>query len=750
MRKNRKDSVYAKTFRKGVKSSLIPLLFLSFCVFAFSTGQSLERLRDADYSILVKDDQLITYMLEDLSRSMENLARDPTAIDFAMHPSQTDTERNAALCAVLDNLTDSYPYVDVSYLVSSHAGLSLTSMGHVLSGTPDWFADYLEDCQPFHTGVDFQMQALSGGTDESLLLSIGLPAYSADPVAAAILRIDMGSFLKSAIAVQEEVGELSVRTPHSGWTFSDGGVEYAAYATDAGEAVEPGLAWAGTGLILHSVHTNRELGLEYRKVSPVLAWGNDPFPLVFPLVLSIFAACLIGLLLAYQSSRELYRPLEQLLSTLPPPAAETETNEYQRLADYYDELLQQREEVYEQVGAIKPLLVKKFLASLANEKGVHPDEIRYQMELLEIPFQPTYFRVLLLELTRYDKTAGTALKKQELKEQVQARIRAWSNPAVYSICAEIADRVILVVCNLQREEPEEAARRTLRAAAEELKTELEDAYPLRLTVGVGRACRLEELSASCESAKTALSYKLYRGEGSLIDAEEIDAASKQAYYYDAGKTEKLLNSIRTGDEKNARCLLHEIFAGISDAEKYLPKQVWAILQNLTDALGDLLLSSRLADETDAAERLRSELTQKNTLPDIEAWMTGICCQAAAAIKAASSGRAQQNARQIKDYIDRNLTKDLSLSLISDYINYSPAYVSKIFRQYYGVSCTDYLNSRRIELSKELLLADPSRSVKEIGFQAGFNNMQSFFRIFKRYTGMTPLQYRETGSGEGEM
>ena len=66
----------------------------------------------------------------------------------------------------------------------------------------------------------------------------------------------------------------------------------------------------------------------------------------------------------------------------------------------------------------------------------------------------------------------------------------------------------------------------------------------------------------------------------------------------------------------------------------------------------------------------------------------------------------------------------------------------MFRQHYGTSYIDYLNSSRVKLSQELLLSQPELSVKEVGFKVGFNNLQSFFRVFKKHTGMTPLEYRD--------
>ena len=134
--------------------------------------------------------------------------------------------------------------------------------------------------------------------------------------------------------------------------------------------------------------------------------------------------------------------------------------------------------------------------------------------------------------------------------------------------------------------------------------------------------------------------------------------------------------------------------------------------------------------------------RKKTMPELKAWLLELCTQIAAQMKSSSSERTRQIAARIKNYIDESLTQDISLVSISEYVNYSPTYVSKVFRQYYGTSYIDYVNSSRVKLSQELLLAEEELSVKEIGFRVGFNNLQSFFRIFKKYTGMTPLQYRE--------
>ena len=746
---DRKGSVFSNTFRKGAVSALLPLLFMSLCLFVFCMGQSLNRLGAANTDMLSKNNQIINYMLEDMSRSMDNLSRDPTVVDFSMNPYRQDLERNTAICALLANLANSYSYVEEGCLFSFYENLRISSSGEIRSGEPAWLPNFLENKSPFHTGAFFQISTFEAGG--ILFLSVGIPARSAAPAAIAVLQIDLTAFFSEAIydgLSNKSIDNIYILEEGGGLLFAD--LKFESIPPDAaalrqkveGTASGPCLAWMGANLIQYSTLSNPELGWQYVKASPALSENNSLLPLLFPLILCVLTACLIGLLLVYQSSKALYRPLEQLISALPEPISPAPQDEYQRLANYYDDLLNQRDEVYEQVSAIKPLLLKKFLASLLSDRKLEADEILYQAKILEIPFQPTVFAVLLIQIDHYYKLPFSDEEKREIKTQLQALISRSAAPSLYCVSAEATDETLLLVCNLLETAPAEEADRIFRLEAEAVKREIESAWPFTVTIGIGQGRCLGALQASCQEARAALAYKLYQGGGKILSYKDIQPTPRQTFYHDTETVQQLLNSVRTGDLKNTHRLLSNVFSELSNQEKFAPRQVRNILQNLTAAIQDILLSEQLLGETGITEDLEAELSKKRTLSDIENWLVDIYERTASAVRRKGSGKGLQNAVQIKTYIDENLTKDISLASISEHVNYSPTYVSKIFRQHYGMSYIDYLNSQRVKLSQSLL-ASTELSVKEIGFQVGFNNMQSFFRIFKRYTGLTPLQYRES-------
>lgn len=97
--------------------------------------------------------------------------------------------------------------------------------------------------------------------------------------------------------------------------------------------------------------------------------------------------------------------------------------------------------------------------------------------------------------------------------------------------------------------------------------------------------------------------------------------------------------------------------------------------------------------------------------------------------------------QITDFIDSNITNpNLDNTMIADAVSISPAYLSRVFKQYSGIGISRYISSRRIELAKTLLTDQTTRSVSDVSLAVGIENVATFIRIFKRAEGVTPGQF----------
>ena len=82
----------------------------------------------------------------------------------------------------------------------------------------------------------------------------------------------------------------------------------------------------------------------------------------------------------------------------------------------------------------------------------------------------------------------------------------------------------------------------------------------------------------------------------------------------------------------------------------------------------------------------------------------------------------------------------TLEEVADAVHLHPAYFSSIFKQCNGSSFKEYLNMVRVEESKRLL-SNTEYSIIDIAVACGFDDQSYFSKVFKKYTGMSPKQYR---------
>ena len=102
--------------------------------------------------------------------------------------------------------------------------------------------------------------------------------------------------------------------------------------------------------------------------------------------------------------------------------------------------------------------------------------------------------------------------------------------------------------------------------------------------------------------------------------------------------------------------------------------------------------------------------------------------------------------KLKDEISGNFSNpEFKISDFTDANNYSNDYLRQAFKKQLGVSPLDYLNNMRINNAKKLLVVNrqPSYRINEVAQFSGFYDVGYFTRIFKKKTGMTPTEYRES-------
>jgi AraC-like DNA-binding protein len=93
------------------------------------------------------------------------------------------------------------------------------------------------------------------------------------------------------------------------------------------------------------------------------------------------------------------------------------------------------------------------------------------------------------------------------------------------------------------------------------------------------------------------------------------------------------------------------------------------------------------------------------------------------------------------YIDSHLTEEINVQEVAEALHFHPSYLSRKFKEETGRNLTDYVNGHRVEYAKTLFRTEKT-DVTNVALSCGYNSSSYFSRVFKKYTGISPIEFIE--------
>lgn len=99
-------------------------------------------------------------------------------------------------------------------------------------------------------------------------------------------------------------------------------------------------------------------------------------------------------------------------------------------------------------------------------------------------------------------------------------------------------------------------------------------------------------------------------------------------------------------------------------------------------------------------------------------------------------------QEVHAFIDEHLGDDLSLVRIAEKVHMNPSYLSRYYKQVTGKNVSEYITETRLAAAKKWIIEEKLK-FNEIAYRLGFNSPSYFTTFFKKQTGQTPQEYRDT-------
>lgn len=690
--------------------SMFVLVF--FFVHTHMSRSYQERRLENCQQLLTTASEYVRLALEDLGRAMQQLLWNTDITRAVLTPELVTYDRKVEIVKTLGSFETDNPLVDQAFLLTYADGRCFDSAGNIVEMKESLIRGYLPEygqiCASSLANGDFPAQVISQGEKLALLQPFPTPETNG-ALLVTLRRESLFQFLAESTTEDGDYMEIQAQ---------DGAVLFAG-GPSAARSGEPLVYAADTGwnFCLWQNPLHIELGRE----EFLAALG--PWALFLGLI-SLGAALFI--------TWSIYRPIGKLHSLVGQAENGEETvkgNELEQISQVYQSTLRQKADLSQEIAGMAPIVRERVYKNLLKGKTISQEALPERLQSLGSPFGISDYYVVMVAALSGDYT-GDVVEATERLHRLFGGCAREEEPVCESLVTD-DDFLILILC--YREEAD-SRRRTGKEAA--ICRNLEECARQAgveewLSVGRGRLYQgILSLADSFRDARQDLDYRQYhldegRPESSVLQGEE---ASREildlAMDGELEKAEGALNSFLSrlhledmGGEEKKRCC-----------------------DELVNRLAEQLLNLHASEEK--MELFDAYYRAGDAPEDWEGPAREVGQQALSALCHYSQKSRNRYVKQAKEYIQGHSGDSrLSLETVAESVGIHSAYLSRLFYEICQVNFVSYVNRCRVEKA-EILLKQTKIPVKEVGFKTGFNSMQNFNRVFKKYTGMTPGAYRK--------
>lgn len=411
-----------------------------------------------------------------------------------------------------------------------------------------------------------------------------------------------------------------------------------------------------------------------------------------------------------------------------------------------DELNQQcadKQKICEGMPFFKNKLFKKIVSGKVSQA-----DLLTEAKTLNIGLEGPRYLVFLIKLDDYYTASSLPL-------EVPAEGMENVKHAVFNICEKlVTEEQKGSVFELERDElaviytndgAENIVRDKARILAECINNAVKQSLGVTVTIALGSVCNsLESAGSSYNEARSGMKSRHFVGKDkvfSLFELGDVDQTQKiQVLELEA----ELLHQIKLGFAQEALNVVNKI-------EEDLLQYKSLSLQNIRLISVQLLISlfkgaGEWAQEWEEANRdtmqqYYSQVTGMQTVKEIMDLIRQIVGEVSAFIQGKRESSKCLAIEQAVQYIEENFSKQgLSLHEVAKYIHMNPVYMSALFKQEKNITFSDFLLQARMKKAMELLRRNNMKTY-EVAEKVGYSNPEYFSVCFKKYAGMSPLEFR---------
>lgn len=381
--------------------------------------------------------------------------------------------------------------------------------------------------------------------------------------------------------------------------------------------------------------------------------------------------------------------------------------------------------------------------SLAIHQMLKGDALdRKRKEHLQEIFPGKYFYIAMISLDQYSKYVNqTSPETRSYHQYLFTSNYETQLPHGLNIRSVYygEGRIVLVI-NSGDAEKEHLEK--LKQILEVMKDTACEIFGHTVTIGVsGLTESTVMIPDKLLEAMELIKNRMIAGNGQIIFGKQ-EAVNNKKYIYPIDSERRILNFLDTGDFDHIQAELTVIHNQIESAEYISYDNILFIYNQLVGVTIKHLNEKNINTSAMFAnqENVYSAIASIETLGELESYLRALFRGISKHMH--TSTNDCNYVEQILGFLDEHFKTEIVFEDMAKEIGISYSYMRKLVYDLTGNSLIDYINSKRIQKAKGLLM-ESTLNITQIATEVGYNNIQSFNRFFRKIEGVTPSSYKSS-------
>lgn len=287
---------------------------------------------------------------------------------------------------------------------------------------------------------------------------------------------------------------------------------------------------------------------------------------------------------------------------------------------------------------------------------------------------------------------------------------------------------------------------TIHEALRRIRASVKRQLNLSVSCSVSVLCgAIADIPNACAEAERALEERFYAGTDAVIWPESARKPKEaEVPTVDVRLERELALRLSRLDEEGVGEVLNDLFDRMIEAHTAYKSVQMACVELIHLANRSLKEAGVSEQEVfgDVASTPYETLLQFDTVRALRDWMTNVYRELLRALRSRQTPSTHSDlVRRTLEWIRRRHAEPITLQLAADEAGVNSSYLSRVFKEETKLGFADYVTRFRVDQAKRLI-REGETDLKEIVRRTGFSSYNYFFTVFKKVTGITPLEYEK--------